>query len=409
MTLGEKTALARRRELWSRDFGLYFTARVMAALADGMLPVALSAGLLAAGHGTSAVGYALGAWMATFAGLVLVGGVLADWFTPRRMMVGADTVRVVTVTVMAVAFASGNPALWAVCLLQAVGGAATAMFQPGVASTVPRVASDVQRANAVLRVAEAVALLFGPAAAGVLVAFAGAGTVFGVIAGTFAVSGVSLLLLRLAPLTDAGAESRTSMVRDLRDGWQEFRSRAWLWGVIVIFALWGLIAYGPVLPLAAGLIIPEYGSSVYGLVTAAFGAGTVVGGLIGLRVRPERQLLAGAVAMLAYPLQPWAMAADQSVLVIGAGHFTAGVGIAFWGVMWSTTVQTQVPAAVLNRVYAYDVAGSIMMQPLGRALAGPASDTLGGREVLAVSTVAGFLGCVCLLAAPAIRGLRRVS
>ncbi len=61
------------RGVWSRDFALFFTARAIARLGDTMLPVALAAGLLQHGYGAGAVGLAMAATAAAFAGLVVFG------------------------------------------------------------------------------------------------------------------------------------------------------------------------------------------------------------------------------------------------------------------------------------------------------------------------------------------------
>jgi len=185
------------KTVWSRDFRLYFGARTTSMLGDAMLPVALSVGLLSAGHGITGVGYALGAWMAALTLFMLAGGVLADRFTPRRMMVLADVVRLVVQGVMALTFLLGVPDLLTVVVLQFVSGAATALFQPGVASMIPKIATDVQRANGVLRISEALAGVLGPALAGVMVPVFGAGTVFFVYAATYGVSALCLVALRL--------------------------------------------------------------------------------------------------------------------------------------------------------------------------------------------------------------------
>jgi MFS family permease len=303
---------------------------------------------------------------------MLFGGVLADRFTPRRMMIGADTARLVVQSVMALLFATGTQTLWLVLCLQAISGTAAALFQPGVARLVPQVAPDVQRANATLRIAEAFVALLAPALAGVLVAVAGPAVVFGADAATFAVSGLCLLALRAAPplRTD-----QPSMWRGLVESWQEVRSRTWLWAVIVIWAGYGLTVFGPCLPLAATVITQEHGKTALGLVMSAFGAGTALGGVLGLRLRPARPLAA------------------------------AGTGFAFWSVMRATTIQTHIPARLLNRVYAYDVAGSLLVLPVGRALAGPAAHLAGTHRVLFASAWLGITGCVGLLAVPAIRNL----
>ncbi len=77
--------------------------------------------------------------------------------------------------------------------------------------------------------------------------------------------------------------------------------------------------------------------------------------------------------------------------------------------MWATSVQTQVPPDVLNRVHAYDVAGSLAMMPVGQALAGPAAAALGADHVLLVAGVTSFGVCAALLLIPAVRGLERVD
>ncbi|AGS73001.1 integral membrane efflux protein [Streptomyces collinus] len=91
---------------------------------------------------------------------------------------------------------------------------------------------------------------------------------------------------------------------------------------------------------------------------------------------------------------------------------TGGPGdraISFWGVMWATSVQTQVPADVLNRIHAYDVAGSLAMMPVGRALAGPAAAALGTDRVLPAAAAISLVVPAVMLAVPAIRGLVRAD
>lgn len=80
--LGDGLGGGRSEGLWNRNFRLFFVARTAALFGDGMIPVALTAGLLGAGRPHSSVGYALAAWMGPLALFVLFGGVLADRFTP---------------------------------------------------------------------------------------------------------------------------------------------------------------------------------------------------------------------------------------------------------------------------------------------------------------------------------------
>ncbi|NEE46937.1 MFS transporter, partial [Streptomyces sp. SID8455] len=76
--------------IWSRNFKFYFVGRSAGLLSWAMLPVAVAAGLLIDGYGLETAGYSMAFLVAPFAGLVLFGGVLADRFTARRMMIIAD-------------------------------------------------------------------------------------------------------------------------------------------------------------------------------------------------------------------------------------------------------------------------------------------------------------------------------
>lgn len=399
-----------RRELpavWSRSFGLFFTARSVSMLGSAMVPIATALGVGGLGYGPTGVGLALAAWMGPVALLILFGGVFADRFTPRRMMVGADTVRVVTQALLASLFVFGTPRLWQILVISAINGAAAAMYQPGVASTVPRVAGDVQRANATLRVSESIMMLVGPGVAGAVAGFVNVGVVFAIDAVGFAISATCLLLMRLPPGPRVVTEG--AMWRDLRGGWQEFRSRTWMWSVILVWIIFGATLFGPLIPLGSVLVGARLGEQGYGLVMSASGAGTILGGLLAMRVRPARPLMAGAIGMFGFALEPLTIATGMPLEILMAGHVVGGAGWAFWSVMWATSIQTQVPPEALNRVTAYEVGGSTLAVPVGQVLAGPLAEAFGARETLTVSAVVAVCGCACLLLVPAVRRLRRVT
>ncbi|MGV9775036.1 MFS transporter [Streptosporangium sp. NPDC003464] len=402
--LDREQSSAAPARLWTRDFTLYFGARTVSLLGDAMMPVAAA---LAVGaiYGVSGVGYVLAVWTAPFVIFVLFGGVFADRVGARSMMVGADVVRIFTQTAVAVAFFAGTPPFWLLLSASFLSGTAAAMFQPGVNSMVPLVAEDPQRANGTLKIADAATQLGGPVLAGLLMALTGAGAVYAVDAGTFLLSGLCLVFIRLAPA--AGAKERSTVMLDLRRGWTEFRSRSWMWSVILIWVFFGALVFGPYIPLGSRLIGDRLGDAAYGWVMAGLGAGTVLGGLIAIRFRPARPLAAGGVAMSGFAFIPLPVALELPLPLLVAGQLLGGTAWAFWSVMWSTSVQTQVVPEVLNRVTAYEVAGSVAGVAVGQALVGPVSEIVNPRDLLFVSTGASFAVCAALLLTPPIRRLRR--
>nr|WP_189970181.1 MFS transporter [Streptomyces avidinii] len=370
-------------------------------------------------------GLVLGTWTGTFVLLVLFGGVFADRFGARRMMVGADLVRVLTQGVLAAAFFAGTPPFWLLVTLAALAGAAVAMFLPGANGMILQVAREPQRANATLKVADALAHLLGPALAGLLIALTSAGTVYAIDAGTFVLSALCLAFIRFAPGeartataadgdvdagADVGADAGTSVVdppsartggslrRDLRRGWQEFRARTWMWTVILIWMGYGVLVFGPLVPLSSALVGARLGPNAYGLAVSCLGAGTVLGGLLAIPLRPARPLAAGTAAMALYTALPLCVALGADLPLLLAGHVLGGAAIAFWSVMWATSVQTHTPPGVLNRVTAYELAGSVSGIALGQLLAGPATALASSGRLLLVSAGACLVGCAALFA-----------
>jgi MFS family permease len=402
----------RAEGLWSRDFKLFLLARAAARLGDAMLPVALASGLLGHGYQAGAVGLAMGSPTLAWASLVIFAGVLADRRDTRRLMIGADLLRMGTQGLVAYFFWSGHVVLWQICLIGLVNGAASAVFQPGVAGTVRALSRDPQKANGAIKTAESVTYLTGPALAGLIVGLASAGDVFMLHSLIYAVSGTCLIAMRLPrPRTERKSTGQTTpgLGQGLQQGWQAVKMRPWLWGVLALWSLFALTARGPTGPLIATAVVQRHGVQSYGFVNSALGAGTVLGGVLAMRINPRHQLRAGAGALALFALMPAAVGAALPLPALAASAAVAGTGISFWGVMWATSLQTQVPYEVVNRVSAFDMAGSMAMLPVGQALAGPAASAFGLPNVLLVGGTATVAMSLALLAVPAVRRLSRVD
>ncbi|MFH8681819.1 MFS transporter [Streptomyces lydicus] len=395
--------------LWTADFRLFFAARTTSLLGDAMLPVAITAAVLRAGYGASGVGYALAALVAPFAALIIFGGVLSDRLGARRLMIVSDTVRLCFQAVLALLFVLGTPRLWQILVLLALVGAGSALFQPGVASITPRIAQDVQKGNATLRIAESVTAVIGPSLAGLLLVVSSPAAVVALDALTYGVSGSCLLLLRSVPMGPAARDGAPSFRADLVEGWREFRARTWLWSVIVVFMLWQLAGSGPAMTLGNSTLVTDYGATTFGVVMSSLGAGSVVGGIVAIRLRPRYPLRAGALSMILWALMPLGVALGLPAPLVAGCYGVSGVGAAFWIVMFHTSVQTHIPQDVLGRVHAYDAAGSLVMKPVGQAVAGPLAVVAGTVPLLCVSASMALVACALLLAIPAVRGLRRVE
>ena len=323
-------------------------------------------------------------------------------------MVAADLVRLVGHGLMAALLISGSAQVWSLALLAAVNGAGTAFFAPASTALLPMLvpAGLLQQANALRGLAQSVGMVAGPALSGLLVATSGAGTALAVDAATFAVSAAFLLALRVPRLVPAPA---ASFVRQLRDGWREFRARDWVWGIVIAASVANMLSAGyQVLgPVQAERELGGAGS--WATIVTGLGIGSVIGGAYMLRRRVERPLLTGCSLVMLWVL-PWILIAVAApVLVIAAGALVGGFGLMVFNALWESTLQAEIPAESLSRVSAYDWLGSLAFNPLGAALVGPIAAGIGVETtLLACAVIATCVNLWCL-SRPGVRRMRAVT
>ena len=145
------------------------------------------------------------------------------------------------------------------------------------------------------------------------------------------------------------------------------------------------------------------GAGAWSTILALFAAGSLVGGLVGLRLTVRRPLLVASLwnAFVALPVALLALRAGLAP--IAAGAFVAGVGGAVFGVLWETSLQRAIPAEALSRVSAYDWFGSIATLPLGFALVGPLSHVLGISGTLWLGAAIALASTAAIVAVPDVR------
>ncbi|MBS2554748.1 MFS transporter, partial [Catenulispora sp. NL8] len=219
--------------------------------------------------------------------------------------------------------------------------------------------------------------------------------------------GVSVVvLLRLAHVPQPEPGSRPTIIRDLRDGWEEFRSRTWLWLTTVQFALFNALVWAPYLVL--GPVVAEHrlgGAGAWGLVLAANSAGSIVGGLVLLGRKPRRPFLLSVVATFGYVFTPALLASNLALPFVCAAAAVTGFGGAVGQALDNTVTQKRVPVEVLGRITAYQTLGAFALGPLGLVIAGPLGSAFGIGAFLAFGAVFQFATVALMLALPTVRHL----
>src|SRR5258707_7939628 len=167
--------------------------------------------------------------------------------------------------------------------LESLTGTGAAMLSPSQQALLPRVVLPelLQEASAISRLAMNSGQMGGAAMGGVVVAGVGPG--WALLASGLCMSGTIPMLLRIRARRSPGVatplERQPSMLRELREGWTEFRSHTWLWATVIQYCLtmmaWnaGFLVLGPV-------VARQHlgGPAGWGAITACEGVGLILGG-----------------------------------------------------------------------------------------------------------------------------------
>ncbi|HTP73817.1 MAG TPA: MFS transporter [Burkholderiaceae bacterium] len=336
-------------------------------------------------------------------------GVLADRWSRSRLMVLAEGVRVLSLLALWLVVGGGAMTLAALAVLGFIGAAGTVGFTVAAPALIPSLVPQPQlaRANARLELARSAAFAAGPALAGSLVAWAGAGTAF---ACATVLSTLALLLLLRLPAVARSAGPTRHVLDELRHGaglvWRDRLLRPVMWTAVGWNLSWLVLqaAYVPHAMRTLGL-----SADAVGFTLGCYGAGMLIGA--GLAMRVMRTLPFGAAVLLGPWMSVLAALVMAATLVWPYGWLAAlsfvlfGAGPLVWVVTTTTLRQTLVPTRVLGQVSAIFLTVNAGARPLGGAL-GALVGSLWGEAACIVLAAAGFAIQALVISGSPVRVLR---
>ncbi|MCL6596871.1 MAG: MFS transporter [Firmicutes bacterium] len=395
---------------------LLLAGRLISGAGDTIFELAAYWSVYAATHSRAAVG-----WLGTVGGLgylaSLATGVLADRLDARRLLIATDLVRAVLALLLVVAGGETRGvvgvALWlmAMFLFTSLG----AMFRTGRAALWVRAVPDAVRptANGLMQSVSGAAQLAGAGLAGALLGFAGVGWALVTDAVAFALSALSLGLVRIPPrpLPEGSrtAVPRVSFVPSFLEGQRTVWGIPLLRRAVGVALLINLAGTSLEVLLAAwvkGLLHAP--AAVYGGLGVALVAGTIVAGPTygAVAYRFGIRLTVGAAVLL----MGSALATFSRVdAVAGDGLclFAFGFGAGIAGTGLTTLMQSTTPKERMGRVGGTTQALSAAANPVGAALVGSAlagvrlPDVFLGAGALMLGAAALWLGLAGVQGRPA--------
>lgn len=447
------------RALRSRRFALLWSGQTISALGDGAFFTALAwQVLILTGSGT-AMGLALVAETVPIVLFMLIGGIVADRLPRRLTLLWSDGGRAIVTLAVAGLGIAGLLQFWHLLALAFLFGLAEAFFRPAYQSIPPELvpADDLPSANALTSLSRNVSTLIGPAIGAALVGLSSASLAFAFDGLTFILSAVCLALMGrvgsrmeggAAPAVLAAGGSREgvesmwaarvlddapppgvaaaestlpvpvrpiaglrSVVADIREGISYITGSKWLWLTIALASL-GNVGMAPFQVALPKLVHDTYHQGVWllGATLSATAVGSIAAALVMGQVGRIRSrgllaylgLLLTNIAEISFGLPFARQLAPGLPLVAGVA---VGVGIGFFEIIWITTLQELVPVDKLGRVSSVDWMGSLCLQPIGLAVVGALTDTMGPGWVFVAGGVVNLGLTLIGLASREIRNL----
>ncbi|MFG1778297.1 MFS transporter [Micromonospora sp. NPDC049051] len=376
--------------LRSRNFGLLLAGQTVSELGTRVSNVAVP--LLAVGTlDASVLQVALLTALAWLPYLIfsLPAGILADRVDQRRLMVACDLGRAALLLSVPVVALTGRLTLAFLYAVVGLSGVLTVLFTVAYKSMLPRLVPPERLvdANAKLTVSQDSAELVGPTIGGVLVGLVGAARTFVVTGLAFAVSGLTLLLIRDAPAGPAPRRDRVPLRVEMTEGLGFIRRQPILRRILACTTVsnFFVMASGSIevvfmieelhaTPALVGLVFSV--SAVGGLVVGAL-ADRLTAWLGSARVIWVAMAAPGPLYLLMPLAQPgWGM------LLYGVGLAAFSANAVLYNVATLTYRQRITPPALLGRVNAAFLWICFGVIPLGALTGGALATHLGLRPAL---------------------------
>jgi len=356
-----------------------------------------------------AVGLLAACRFGPFTVLGLFAGVVTDRFDNRHIVMVTQSVQMVFSAVLAVVTLVGHVQLWEVYAIAALTGSALVFDAPSRQNLTFQMVGRDELPNAIALNSSLfnTARIFGPALAGVLIAAFGPGWCFAVNTASFLAVLGGLLAMRVSELYPLLDRRRPTMWRGTREGFgYALRNRTVL-VTLVMTAVFSAVGFNfnILLPLLAKNTL-EAGPRTFGIISACFGAGALVGALSAAAVSRAtwRVMFLGAAG---FGICELLIAPVSSTLLVGALLFVCGIFFTSYTANSNTVLQLASPDHIRGRVlglYYYAWNG---LAPLGALIVGWMCDRGGTELAFAVGGVSGL--AMTVLGALAIKPPKRFT
>jgi MFS family permease len=386
-----------------RNYRLFFTGQVISLSGTWMQNIALAWLVVELTHSPVALGILAFCRFGPFTFFGLFAGVLADRFDNRRLVMTTQVAAMSVSVALAVLALTDSATVWAAYALAFLGGTTFVFDAPGRHALTFQLVGREELPNAVALNASLfnASRTVGPAIAGLVIAVAGVGVCFVINAFSFLAVLTALALMRKEELHPVEREETPpALLQSIRDGIGYVRRSPRVRLLIGAVAVISLISlnFNVVLPVLASETL-DVGPEGFGILTAAFGLGALVGALLSAALaRASWKALVLGVG--GFGIAQLALAPQETFAVACVLLFAAGVSFTLWMSNTQSILQLTSPDHLRGRVlslWLFAFAGSA---PIGGLIAGWLTDVGGTALSFSVGGVASLAVAAVMLARP---------
>jgi MFS family permease len=388
--------LARRTfaALRFRNYRLYFVSQIISFSGTWMQSVALAWLVLELTGSGTALGTVMAMQFLPTLLLAPIGGVIADRFEKRRLIIGTQTTAGLLALALGIVTLTGVVELWMVYVLAAGFGTVTALDNPSRQTFVMEMVGPADVTNAVTlnSVVVNAARAIGPAAAGVIIATVGIGECFVFNAVSYLAVVVAMFFIRRDQLHPATRSARAP--RQLREGFHYAWNTRTLRTTLVMLAIIGTFTYefSTTLPLLAEFTFGK-GATGLAVMTSLMGAGAVVGGLVvAASGSPTAARLVGVAAV--FGLSVTAVAAMPTIVLVYALMPLVGAASVAMISISNATLQLNSDPRLRGRVMSLFSMALIGSTPIGGPIVGWIGERIDPRVAVLVGGIAALAAAV---------------
>ena len=328
-------------------------------------------------------------------------GLIADRVDKRRLLIALQAIMGVLALVLAILTLATSVSFVEVAVLATLLGIVNCFNNPAQQSFVLEMVGPDQLRNAVSLNSTLVnaARAVGPAVGGILIATIGTGWCFAANAGSFIAVVLALLWMHPSELHPSPPLIRAR--HQIREGFSVVKGDVALWAPLAMMALVGTLAYEfqVTLPVLAKQTF-HGGSIAYGLMTAAMGAGAVVGGLY-TAAKGRLGLAMLSIGALAFGVTMVAVALSTVLALACVALVAVGFASVLFLATGNASLQLAVDPQLRGRVMALWAVAFMGSTPIGGPVIGWICERGGARAGLLVGAAS------CLVAAGLGMAVRR--